>query len=113
MVKVIGYRLRQNLDGKSFYALQLQGRIEMIKSASGNSYLSARTVSMPTTFTEDVCASLVGAELPGTIVRQDVEPYEYTNPETGEALMLSHRFIYLEQEEPVKQGLAEIGRQMA
>jgi hypothetical protein len=113
MVKVIDYKLRNSLNGNPFYALVLQGGIEMVTSASGNSYLSAKTVSIPTTFTEQVCASLVGSELPGSIVREEVEPYEYTVPETGELLLLTHRYIYLDQEEPVQPASAETGRQMA
>lgn len=102
MVKIVDYKARVSMEGKPFFALVLQGGIEIVRSASGNSYATAKTASMPTTFTEEVCKGLVGSELPGSIAKVVTDPYEYTVPETGEVLLLSHRFEYVEQE-PVKE----------
>ena len=102
MVKIVDYKARVSMEGKPFFALVLQGGIEIVKSASGNSYATAKTASMPTTFTEEVCKGLIGSELPGNIVKVVTDPYEYTVPETGEVLLLSHRFEYVEQE-PAKE----------
>jgi hypothetical protein len=102
-VKIVDYKARISHDGKAFFALVLQGGIEIVKSASGNSYATAKTASMPTTFTEEVCKGLVGSELPGRIDKIEVEPYEFTVPDTGEVILLSHRFEYIEKEEPVMQ----------
>ncbi len=106
-VKIADYKARISHDGKAFFALVLQGGIEIVKSASGNSYATAKTASMPTTFSEEVCKGLIGSELPGRIERVEVEPYEYTVPETGEVILLHHRFEYVEQEAPVQQELPQ------
>ena len=106
-VKIVDYKVRQSLDGKVFFALVLQGGIEIVKSASGNSYASAKTCSMPSTFTEQTCASLVGSELPGSIQKVECPAYNFTIPETGEVILLSHRYEYME-EESVKQDFTKI-----
>ena len=63
---------------------------------------------MPTTFSEEICHSLIGSELPGRIERVETDPYEYTVPETGEVILLTHRYEYVEQEKPVKQDFTKI-----
>jgi hypothetical protein len=103
MVKIADYKARISMEGKPFFALVLQGGIEIVKSASGNSYATAKTASMPTTFSEEVCKGLIGAELPGRIERVETDPYEFTVPDTGEVILLTHRYEYVEQEESVKQ----------
>ncbi len=100
-VKIVDYKLRHSLDGKVFFSLQLQGGVEIVKSASGNSYATAKTASMPTTFSEETCKRLIGSELPGRIEKIDCDPYEYTVQETGEVILLHHRYEYVEQEIPV------------
>jgi hypothetical protein len=102
-VKIVDYKARISNEGKPFFALVLQGGIEIVKSASGNSYATAKTGSMPTTFSEEVCKGLLGSDLPGRIERVETEPYEFTVPETGEVLFLHHRYEYIEQEVPVQQ----------
>ena len=98
MVKVTDYKLRESLDGRSFFALTLQGGVEIVKSASGNSYATIKKASMPTTFDEATCQSLVGTELPGTIQKVDCEPYNYTIEATGEVILLAHRYEYVEDD---------------
>ncbi|MEQ1624677.1 MAG: hypothetical protein ABL870_08305 [Sediminibacterium sp.] len=107
-VKIVDFKVRQNLDGKPFFALVLQGGIEMVKSAAGNTYLTAKTASLPTTFSESTCMSLVGSELPGSIRKVEVEPYNFTVEETGEILLLNHRYEYVEEETPVHQDFTKI-----
>lgn len=102
-VKIIDYKLRESLEGKSFFALVLQGGVEIVKSASGNSYATVKTVSIPSTFDEATCKALIGMEMPGTIQKVNCEPYEYTIQETGEVILLSHRHEYVEWE--FKQGV--------
>lgn len=98
-VKIIDYKLRESLEGKSFFALVLQGGVEIVKSASGNSYATVKTVSMPSTFDEATCKAMIGLEMPGTIKKVECAPYEYTIQETGEIILLSHRYEYIEWEE--------------
>lgn len=98
MVKITDYKLRESHDGKTFYALTLQGGLEIVKSSSGNSYLTAKSASMPTTFTETTCQTLIGTELPGSIKKVECEPYDYTIKETGEVIQLTYRYEYVEEE---------------
>lgn len=99
MVTVTDYKLRESLEGKTFFALILQGGVELVRSANGGSYLTAKKASLPTTFDEVTCQTLVGTQLPGSIQKVETEPYEYTIPETGEVILLTHRYEYQEQEE--------------
>lgn len=120
MVTITDYKLRESLEGKAFFALTLQGGVEIVRSASGNSYATIKKASMPTTFDEVTCQALVGTQLPGRIEKVETEPYEYTLQETGEVLMLSHRYEYVEQEGSVEgdfskdyQGSGNEAKQMA
>ena len=42
--------------------------------------------------------SLIGSEFPGSIVKEECEPYEYTIQDTGEIITLSHRYVYRAEE---------------
>lgn len=97
-VKVTDYKERTAQDGRTFYTLTLQGGVEIVHSSNGNQYITIRKASLPTTFDEFTCKSLVGVELPGSIQRVDCEPYEYTVPNTGEMIMLTHRYEYVQEE---------------
>jgi hypothetical protein len=108
MVRVIEYKLRLNSEGKPFLSLILQGGIEIVRSANGNVYATAKKASLATTFDEATCKSLIGSEMPGTIQKEECEPYQYTVEDTGEVLMLSHRYVYVEQEQPVKQDFIKV-----
>lgn len=99
MVTIINCHLRQNKDGKSFVALELQGDVEMVQSlGTGKFYATARRCSIPSTFTEEAATALIGKELPGSIVRTACEAYDYKVPETGEVIRLSHTYQYLPPE---------------
>lgn len=95
MVKVISYKERLSGEGKPFMALVLQGGVEIIHSASGGMYATVRKASVASTFDEETCKALVGTEIPGTIEKQDCEPYEFTVERTGEVLTLFHRYVYV------------------
>lgn len=98
-VHVVDYKERENSDGESFYALILEGEIEMIQSSeTGNFYATARRASVTSTFTKERCEQLIGAKMPGRIEKVSCPEYEYTLPETGEVIMLSHRYEYRPEE---------------
>ncbi|MEZ5002528.1 MAG: hypothetical protein R2730_05780 [Chitinophagales bacterium] len=101
MVKIIDYELRTSEEGKSFYTLILQGETEIVKSENGNFYATARKCSLPCTFDEQVCESMIGKELVGSIKNVNCEPYEYINKDTGEVSILNTRNVY-EPKEPRK-----------
>ena len=95
MVTIIGYTKRQNAEGKEFFTLNLMGGIELIKSSkTGNFYATAFKSSITSTFNEDVCKSLIGSKLPGTVQKIECDSYEYAIPSTGEIVMLTHKYLF-------------------
>jgi len=97
MVRIINYNERTSEDGKEFFTLDdIQGGIEMVQSINtGNFYATARKSSITTTFDETTCKALIGTELPGTIAKEECEPYEYTIKETGEVITLTHKYMFI------------------
>lgn len=102
MVTIVDYRAYQKEDGTEFYALEVQGGIEIIKSKeTGRNYLTARKAVVSCTFDKDTCEALKGTQIDGVIKKVEVAPYEYTLKETGEVIMLSHRYEFLSTDEEV------------
>ena len=99
MVRVIGYHENESSDGEKFYSLSIQGGVEMVRSTeTGNFYATARKTRITTTFDELTCQSLVGTDMPGRVVRQECEPYEFLVEKTGELIQLTHTYQYLPDE---------------
>lgn len=97
MVKIIGYKSIQTKNENKFFVLILQGGIELVKSqTTSKNYFTARTVNISTTFDEETCKGLVGNELEGKIIKISCEPYEYTIKETGELIILSYRYEFVD-----------------
>ncbi len=95
MVRVISWQKRQKESGVTFNVLSLQGGIEMIKSAkSGKFYATARKANLVCTFDDATCNSLIGTEFPGSISKEECDPYEYTVPNGGETILLTHTYVY-------------------
>jgi hypothetical protein len=102
MVIITDYKTYQKEDGTEFHALIVQGGIEVVKSnITQRNYFTARTAKVPCTFNEFTCESLKGTELPGSIKRVEVEPYQFTNSDTGEEMTLSHRNMYIDENETI------------
>ncbi|CAA7386953.1 hypothetical protein [Chryseobacterium fistulae] len=100
MVTIINFKERQKEDGTSFYLLEIQGGIEMVKSqTTGQYYATSQKAYIPSTFNETTCKALIGTQMKGNIQKVECEPYEYTIRETGEVIMLNHRFVYSQQEQ--------------
>lgn len=100
MVTIINFKERQREDGTEFYVLELQGGIEMVKSKeTGNFYATAKKAFIPSTFTKEVCSSLIGTQMSGGIVKEVCEPFNYVITETGEEITLNHRWVYKSEEE--------------
>jgi len=90
MVTIINYKERQKEDGTNFYALEIQGGVEMVKSKeTGQFYATAKRASITSTFDEATCKALIGTEILGSVAKQDVEAYSYTVRETGEQITLT------------------------
>lgn len=101
MVKIIDYKTYQKEDGENYHSLVVQGGIEAVKSReTGRTYLTAKSAKVSCTFNELTCHSLIGTDLPGTIRRVEVDPYEITL-ESGEVIQRSHRYDYVTEEEAI------------
>lgn len=95
MVTIISATQRKSKDGKAFMALTLQGDVEMIQSqTTGKFFLTAKKVSIPSTFDEVMAQTLIGTTMKGTIERVECDPYEYVVPSTGEVMTLAHTYEY-------------------
>ncbi len=99
MVTITGYEPREK-DGKTFFAITLQGEARMaLSKETGNFYLTADKVSVTTALSEVMCQMLVGKQLPGSLQKVECEPYQYTNKETGEVLTLTSKTQYSPKED--------------
>ena len=108
MVRIIDYKVRENRDGDVFLALIVQGGIQLVKSKeTGMYYATSKKASLPSTFDEETCKSLIGQELDGTVEKVDCEPYEITNEETGEVLQLNYRWVYVKEGDTVEQAVKQ------
>ena len=67
---------------------------------TGKFYATAKKCFITSTFDEQTAEALVGREIPGRIERVECEEYDYTVPETGEVITLSHRWEYLPDDAP-------------
>ena len=95
MVTVSAYASRKRIDGTPFITLELTGGLELICSGStGKFYATCRKCSIPSTFSELIAQKMIGQELPGEIVKQECDPYEFVNKQTGELMMLNHTYAY-------------------
>ena len=108
MVTISDYRERQNSEGETFYALIVESGLEAVKSQNtGKTYFTKKKASVPSTFTEEECQSLIGEQLPGSIRKVSCEPYEITDESTGEVIQLSHRYEYFQEGETPEETVSE------
>jgi len=108
MIRVIDYVLRENSKGEEFFALYLMGGVEMVQSQeTGRYYATARKCSMPSTFDEATCKSLIGSMYPGSIHKIQCDPYGYTIKETGEIIKLNFRWEYSPEEASIEEAVHE------
>lgn len=99
MVTIVDFVKRQDKEGKEFYALILNGGIELVRSkTTGRYYATTRKCSITSTFNEVMCKSFIGSVLEGKIVKVPCEPYDYALPSTGEVINLDFRWQYVPEE---------------
>lgn len=95
MVRIVNYQRRLTEEGRQFFVLEITGGIEMVRSReTGQFYATSKKANIPSTFDEETCKALIGTELPGNVEKQEVEPYPYVVKETGEEIILTHRWVY-------------------
>lgn len=94
MVIVSNFKTVVNAEGEKFCMLQLTGKPELVKSReTGRQYFTARQVNVASTFSEDVCKGMIGQKMPGSIVKESCEAYDYTTPD-GEVIELDYTWQY-------------------
>jgi hypothetical protein len=95
MVTVTNFVPRTRKDGTTFIALEISGGLEIIQSSNtGKFYASVKKTTIPSTFDENIAKSLIGSQIPGNVVRVQVEQYDYVNKRTGEIMKLQHSYSY-------------------
>jgi len=100
MVKIVNYKERLREDNSSFYVLEVQGGIELVKSQStGNYYATSKRRIFQQPLMKFYVSPLIGQELEGSIVRQECKPYSYVVKDTGEELTLRHRWVFTPEKE--------------
>lgn len=97
MVTVTSYQERTSMEGKNFFALELQSDdLEMVISkVTGRHYVTVRKCWISSTFNELICKMMLGKTMQGSIAKVACEPYEFTVPETGEVITREHRYEYV------------------
>lgn len=92
----MNYKVVEADDGSTYVRLLLEGDLEMIKSEkTGNFYAHTKKCSISSTFDEVTAGKMIGKQLPGSIIKEEVEPYEFEI--NGEVLELSHRWTYTDE----------------
>ena len=99
MVTITEYKNCISQEGREFLALVLQGEVTVATSKEGNFYLTANKTSIPTSFNEKVCQTLIGKTLAGSIHKVPCESFQYTNHQTGETVTLNYRYQYSPRED--------------
>jgi hypothetical protein len=108
MVTIIDFSKRTNAEGEDFFALIVQGGIDMVASkTTGKFYATARKCSVPSTFDERTCQSLIGQQMPGTVHKVQCEPYEFVVQQTGEVITLNHHWEYSPEAETLDEVIFE------
>jgi hypothetical protein len=113
MVTVKEIKKVENSKGEEFYGLIVQSGVMSVKSKqTGRVYITAKRAFAATTFDEQTASSFIGTEFEGTLKKVQTDPYEYTIKETGEIIVLTHRYEFvdpaLELEEQVVEESAVI-----
>ena len=95
MVTVSNFKEVTTKSGKSFVSLELTGGLELVQSSTtGRFYGTVRTCRIPTTFNAEVAKNLIGSQIPGSIIRVAVDPYDFVSPTTGEVMILQHSYAF-------------------
>lgn len=109
MVKIIDYKVRKNQETEEeFCTLTISGGVEIVTSkTTGRQYASIKKCSIPASFEESICKSLVGTELTGRIEKVPCEEYEIVDKKTGEMIALNFTYTYVNEADTVEETVFE------
>ena len=93
MVTVTNFKIVETDEGETYVRLILEGDLEMILSEkTGNFYAHTKRCSISSTFDAATAEKMIGKQLPGSIIKKQVDSYEFDI--NGEILTLNHRWVY-------------------
>ena len=96
MVTITGYSTREGVSGKTSLFLHVESDlIPKSSKSSGRTYFITRKAKVLAAIDEELAQQLIGHTIPGNITKQEVEPFEVTDYNTGESKMLHHRNMYV------------------
>ena len=96
MVTITGYSTREGVGGKTSLFLHVESDlIPKSSKTSGRTYFITKKAKVLAAIDEELAQQLIGHTLPGNITKQEVEPFEVTDYNTGESKMLHHRNMYV------------------
>ena len=98
MVTIVEVAERTAANGNTFCSVMVAGDVSVHMSAEGKASLVALKASIPSNLPKDVLEGMIGNKLPGKVERVETEPYQWTNPNTGEEVTLSHTYKYSPEE---------------
>ncbi len=97
MIVIKDFKTIKKEDGESFNTLIVQGGVEPVKSQkTGKLYFTARKATVPTTFDQETCKSVIGTSFEGEIKKVMCDPYKYLIKDTGEEIELKHRWEFID-----------------
>ena len=88
-------------------------RSEVRSRETGMYYSTAKKASIPSTFDEETCKSLIGQQLDGTVEKVVCEPYEFVSESTGEVIMLDHRWVFVKTGDSLEEVVKAEKKQLA
>lgn len=94
MINVTSYSVRTRSDNSTFIVLELTGGLEMAQTRNGGWKAVVRRCTVPSNLDEQTAKLVIGTQMPGSIVRVQSDPYEFTDGQTGEVMTLSHRWAF-------------------
>lgn len=108
MLVVSGFKQTENKEGKPFCQLILQGELELIQSkVSKRFYASAKICTIASSFSPEICSSLIGRTIPGSIKKVECPEYEYKIPGSTEILTLNYRWDYVPEDREMEEQVFE------
>lgn len=94
MVTITSFSVREGKDGKPAIFIEVTGEVELVQSmTTGRHYFQAKRASLFAALPESIVKTMVGRQMPGSIVRVPAEPYDFVTS-GGETITLAHRYDY-------------------
>lgn len=94
VVTVLSVEERVASNGTEFRAVIVKAPPTVYTNENGN-YIASPQAGIPSNLPKTYLDTLIGKELPGKIIREECEPYEWFNPDTWEEVTLNYKYKYV------------------